>query len=80
MHSAKKYSEIIQAGAGEDASIFIPEALRGQQLLITIEPLLLGREDKLDAMKMAAADPLFQQDVAEITADFEHIDNEASED
>ena len=61
-----------------EITIHLPDSFPyGKKVWVTIDDTILSKEDKLDVLKQAASDPLFQADVKEVGADFKFIDHEA---
>ena len=47
-----------------------------RKVMVIIEDIDDEQEDKINLLKKASKDPLFLDDIAEISADFESIDKE----
>jgi hypothetical protein len=55
----------------------LPPDFRGKkQVTIYVDDQINARSQKLDAMKMAAKDPMFLADIHEVHADFDSIEDE----
>lgn len=63
---------------GDQLVINLPEGLKssGKEVLVTIEDNDEIRKSKLELMKGAAKDPLFLEDLSQISSDFETSDFE----
>ena len=63
---------------GDELVINLPEGLKssGKEVLVTIEDNAEIRKSKLELMKGAAKDPLFLEDLSQISSDFETSDLE----
>jgi len=63
---------------GDQLVINLPEGLKssGKEVLVTIEDNAEIRKSKLELMKGAAKDPLFLEDLSQISSDFETSDLE----
>ena len=72
-----KYISIRETKGSNELIIEIPGSLKGKQVRITIEEAGMTREEMIKRMDMVVNDPLFQDDVEEIMADFEHVDRES---
>ena len=53
-----------------------PDFRNKKQVTIYVDDQIDVKSQKLDAMKMAAKDPLFLADIREVQADFDSIDDE----
>ena len=63
---------------GDELVINLPEGLKssGKEVLVTIEDNAEIRKSKLELMKGAAKDPLFLDDLNQISSDFKTSDLE----
>lgn len=72
----EKYTSIIQTSDADSLVIDIPDEFKSRQVRITVEIDRISKEEKIQLMRLAETDPIFQRDIEEISADFLNIDNE----
>jgi hypothetical protein len=57
--------------------IHLPESFKSKKKVrVTVEDLDTSRKEKIVKLANASKDPLFQEDIIEITKDFQHSDGE----
>ena len=58
--------------------IHLPDSFaNNKKVMVTVDDTILSKTDKLAALKLAATDPLFLEDMREIRDDFSSVDHES---
>lgn len=58
-------------------TIILPEDFKGKnQVIVVVDDQVESKVKKMELMKLASSDPLFQLDIKEIQQDFDSIDHE----
>lgn len=70
--------QIYKTGHKKQIVVHLPENFRKKKnVLVVLDDSVDSYEEKMELMKMAKDDPLFQADIEEISNDFDESDREA---